>query len=893
MNKLLHWLFRQSRVDEELSQELQSHIEMRAELNRESGMPADEALRAARRRFGNTTRIHEDARSYDVNVFIETIGQDLQYAFRGLRKHPIFAFAAVITLALGIGATTAVFSVVDLILFRDLPYKNSDRLVSIGAEVDVPGAYLGSRQEFLFAGTYLRWRKQQTAFESITSWAGTSDPFGGDATDGCDLTDNEPARLTCAFVAASFLPTFGVEPVFGHNFSAKEDLDGAAAVALVSYKTWAGRFAGDPTIVGRSISLNGKPVQIIGVLPKEFELPTLDEFDLLRPQAFPEARWNTLDSGRQVWAFARLKPRGNLAQAKLEMQPLFSEFVQAAPPNFRKDIKLTVRSLRDRQIGDARLASWVLFGAVLLVLLLASANVANLLLTRAVSRQDEVAVRSALGASRVRLIRQSLTESLVLGMFGSVGGCAIANAALHLFRAVASEGILRLNDAHIDMRVLGFALFVSVGSAILFGIVPAMRSPASEHMSGWRVVGSRRPITNLLIACQIAICIVLLSGAGLLLRTLSNLQRIPLGVDADNVTLFTVVLGPQRYPGLREQNGFFDQLEQRLLGASWASVFSISDSVPLGAAARSNPMSFVQVEGQSTLMDGIGGAVVNRVVTPGYFSAMGIPVIAGRPFQKRDRVSAQNAIVLNQMLARSLFGLQEPLGKRIRFGGRGPTYEVIGVVGNVRNRPIFDDNRPEYYLVRRPPPDPAALQRHGYGRAATVTIRSTLPAARLREQLRAIVASLDPSIPVTVETLNSRAERLTTRPRFNAWLVTAFAAAGLLLAAVGLYGVLSFLVTQRTKEIGVRIALGARNWQVIRLVLAHATVWVSIGVITGLAGSVAAAHGIESMLYGVSEYDLNITSLAVGVLLIVACLAAMIPSWRASRIDPLQALRHD
>jgi len=724
-------------LERQLDAELQLHIELQTRDHMKAGMPEEEARRRALLDFGGLEPIREECRDARATRWAEDLIQDLRYGLRSLFKTPVFAATAIATLALGIGATTAVFSIVDLILFRDLPYAGDDRLVSVGIEVSGPGAFLGSRQEFLFGGMYLQWRERQKAFESLTSWSGTSDPFGGDFPAGCDLTEGRPVRLTCAFVASNFLPTLGVAPLLGRNFTPAEDLAGAPRVALLAYRAWQARFGGDPGVVDRTISLNGQPVRVIGVLPKSFELPTLDEFDLLVPQAFPEAQWQRLDSGLQVWAFARLRPGGSLAQARAQMQTLFKEVVDAAPPNFRNDIRLVVRSLRERQVGDVRYASWLLLGSVLLVLLTACANVANLLLARGVSRQRELAVRAALGAGRPRLIRQSFAESLLLGLAGCTAGLGIAAALLRVFQSIAPQGITRLTQAHIDLRVLVFTLAASFAATLLFGGAPAMRVRNAGLPAGSRVIGGRGLVSHSLIAGQIAVSILLLFGAGLLLRTLWNLQGLPLGVDASNLTTFTVILGDEKYPNPVLRNAFFDRLERRLAETPELTDFAISDSVPLATVSRSNPLSSLQPEGRPKMMDSAGGKVVFRVITPGYFSTFRIPILAGRAFEEQDRRGAEVAIVISQTLARRLFGPDDPLGQRIRFGGQGAAYRVIGVADDARNAPVFEDNSPEYYLVRRPPAPGAIPQFHAYGRSASVTARSAMPLRSLTELVHA------------------------------------------------------------------------------------------------------------------------------------------------------------
>ena len=394
---------------------------------------------------------------------------DLRFAFRMLFKNPGFTAVAVLTLALGIGATTAVFSVVDRILFRSLPYVQDDRLVSVG--IVAPGI---DPHEFMMGRIYVEWRDAQTPFETFTSWIGVTD---------CDLSDQSPLRLNCSQVESTFLPTLGVHPVIGRNFTREEDSPNAPSVALLSYELWRSRFGANPEIIDQTIPLDGHPARVVGILPPNFEMPTLTHSDLLIPQRIDEAVQRKANPGRLLWTFARLKPGVTIAQAKSALQPLFQDSLKLAPPELRKEISLRVRSLRDRQVQDARLVSWLLLGAVTAVLLITCANVASLLLARAISRRRELAMRVSLGAGRMRLVRQFLTESVLLGLLGGVSGCALAYILLQLFISIAPEGIMRLQQADLDLRVLVFILGVTLLSAILFGLAPALTLAQSRALT--------------------------------------------------------------------------------------------------------------------------------------------------------------------------------------------------------------------------------------------------------------------------------------------------------------------------------------------------------------------------------------------------------------------------
>ena len=877
----LRSLFSKRRSERELSDEIRAHLDLATEQNIARGMEAAEAREAARREFGGVEQVKEIYREQRSFPSLESVRQDCRFAVRSAMRSPLFTAAAVLTLALGIGATTAVFSVVDRILFRSLPYPNEDRLVSVGLVAPI------EPNEFMLGSDYVVWRERQEPFEAFTTWSGVTD---------CDIADQSPVRVQCARVESNFLATFGIQPLAGRSFTPEQDQPNGPNVALISYGLWQSRFARDPAVVGKTLILDGEPAGIVGVLPPDFELPTLARADLLIPQRLDVARQQRPNTGRVLRSFARLKPGVTVQQAEAALGPLFTESLEYVPAQFRKEVRLQVRSLRERQVADARVASLVLLGAVLAVLLIACANVANLLLARAAGRRRESAVRAALGAGRARLVRQALTETLLLGVTGGACGCLVAYGLLRWFVTLAPQGIPRLQEAQLDPRVLLFTLGASLICGLLFGLAPALKRPRSEDLAGGRTVGASASLgRHLLVAAQVAVSVVLLSGAGLLLRSLWNLQNEPLGIETRSVLTTSIVLGQQRYPEIAQRQSFFDELERRLRRVPGVTAMAISDTLPPAGRTHAMIYSRILIEGREPLEEGTGGMVVWRAVTPEYFTALGIPIRQGRAFREEDRDPRQNVLIVSESLARRMFPNEDPLGKQLRFGLQENWYTVIGVAADVKNAGLTGTADPEYYHVRQHAPGALAerLMSNDEGRRAGVVLRAAANPTMVAEWMKAEIAALDPTLPVSIDTLAEQVGRLAERPRFNAMLLALFAAAGLTLAAVGLYGVMAFLVAERTREIGVRMALGATPRAITWLVLSHAARWTLGGALLGVVAAVAAGRLLDTMLFGVEQQDPTTLLAALALLVATALLAAWIPSRRAAAVDPMEALRSE
>jgi predicted permease len=530
------------------------------------------------------------------------------------------------------------------------------------------------------------------------------------------------------------------------------------------------------------------------------------------------------------------------------------------------------------------------------VLLIACANVANLLLARGVARERELAVRAALGASRWRLVRPALAESVAIALCGGAAGTGMAHGLLRVLIAMAPSGLPRLDEAAIDMRVLLFATGLSVSSGVLFGLAPALRSTGGAMLAGWRVTGpSKGGLRSVLVAAQIAASMVLLTGAGLLLRSLWNLESIPTGIETEHLLTARFVLGSQRYRRDVDQLAFFNELEQRLAALPGAETVAISDSIPPSGGTRGRPLAAIAIEGVLRRPEGTGGMVAWRYVTPRYFAALGIPILRGRSFDARDRNPTTCAVIVSESLARRLFPGQEAIGRRILGDPTNDWYTVIGIAADVKNRGPQAPAEPEYYLLRKAVPDATFRNQEpptGW-RAATVIVRTAIDPALAAHAVRQLLASLDPTIPVETETMRQRFAEITARPRFDAMLLTLFAAVALVLAAVGLFGVMAFLVAQRTREFGVRMALGATPAAIMRSALAGALRWALAGLIIGAAGALSATRLLRSLLFQVPLSDMRAPMAALILLSAVALAASAGPALRAVRVDPIKALREE
>ena len=867
----------------EVDEELRFHLEQSIAANRAAGMTAEEARRQALIEFGGVERAREQCHEQRPGWWWGTVAQDARYALRGFRRNPAFTLTVIATLALGIGATTAVFSVVDRILFRSLPYAHDDRIVSFGLVQSL------ERQEFTLGAFFYEWRDSQRPFAAVTFERGVST---------CNLTETNPVHLSCADVAQNFLPTLGISPVLGRNFLPEEDLPNGPKVALISDGLWLSRFNRDAGVLDKSIEIDGHPVRIVGVLPKDFEMPRLQPTDVLLPAALDIAAQHTVNSGLgcPLWAFARLKPGVSVAQAKAELEPLFLHTQQWIPPQIRQDFHLQVRSIRDRQMEEAYLVAWVLLGAVLAVLLIACANVASLFSARGAARERELAVRSALGASRGRLIRQTLTEAILLAVAGAAAGCLLAGILLRVFVAIAPTSVPFLAQARLDLRIVLFTVLVSLLCAALFGILPALEKPnAMALVARSTRSGAHARLRRVLVAAQIAVSVVLLSGAGLLVKSFWNLEQQSLGIETRHVLTVRVPLNWERYTTDQAYLDFFARAEAALRRLPGVTAVGISDSLPPDGNSWHNGGRFDElfVAGRPRTPAGTGGTVVERSVTPDYFRVLQIPIQEGRGFTEEERGSSGDFMILSKLLAARLFPQGDAVGQHIQlptyqpyFALNGPVYTIVGVAGNVKNAGLTGQDDPEYYTLR-----------HNRGEEwrghCVLLLETALPAAVVAPWVRSQIAQLDATAPVEIETLHGQVSQLADRPRFETALLGFFAFCGLLMAVIGLYGVIAFMAAQRTQEIGVRMALGATRVDILRLIAGEGLRLIVLGGVLGLGAALAAAQLLKSLLYNVGTHDPLVYAAVALLLAVVALMATLIPARAAMRVEPVEALRFE
>lgn len=860
----------------ELDEEIEFHLTQAIKARVASGMDPAEARRQALIELGGIEPTREQCERQRPGWWIGTVMQDVRYAFRGFGRNPLFTVSVLVTLALGIGATTAVFSVVDPILFRPLPYAEPSRIVSLGFVHPL------ERQEFVMGRFYLEWQQDQTPFSALAAQSTGSHT--------CDLIENNPRQLDCISVQASFLPLFGIAPAFGRNFLPEEDRPNGPRVVMVSNALWKGHYNSDPHILDRMIDVDGKAAQIVGVLPRDFQFPTLEAADIVFPFALDPAVQQTVNGGfgTPMRLFARLKTGVSVAQAHAQMQPLFNGDLKWLPPSAKNETRLSIRTLRDREMQDARPVAWVLFGFVLAVLLMACTNVAGLMMARGAGRQRELAVRSAIGASRGRLIRQALTEALVLSFAGGLAGLAISQALIMVFVRLAPTGIPFITKAHLDLRIGVFAAGVSCLCGAIFGVATALQKPKLAALKAKTSMSRNHAfLRSSLVTAQIAISIILLSGAALLLRSFTKIEEQNLGMQTGGVLTLKVALPGLRYNTNQKVMDFYLRLESSLRRLPGTRAVAITDSVPPGGWQGDFRFSDLHVQGKPPIPPGTGGTVAGRSVTSDYFRVLNIPIVRGRGFPDQDRTGDEREVILSRLLAQRLFPGEEPIGKRLLPGANlsGAGALVVGVADNVKNNGLTEQSDPEMYTLRR------SVAGDWDGNHLTLILDSAMPVSAIEPWVRSEVSSIDHTIPIEMEPLNQSLNRLADRPRFETTLLGIFALTGLVLAVVGLYGLIAFMTTQRTHEIGVRMALGATQANILRLIAMDGLRMVLVGSTIGLGTALAISHILKTLLFQVSVYD-PLTYILVPLLLLsVALVAILIPARGGTHVEPAITLR--
>ena len=820
----------------------------------------------------------EEMRDGRSGALLDTIVQDVRYGARTLARTPAFTTAAVLALALGIGANAAIFSVVDAVILRPLPYGNPERLAVILHDDDGP----------VSAANFADWRSRSRSFESM----GAAEYWTPNATGV-----GEPEKLWALHVTPSVFPLLGITPLLGRTFLAEEGERGAEHEVVLGYSLWQRRFGGDPRIVGESITLDGAQYAVVGVMPRDFKFAPFwaTKAELWAPLVVDASRSREANTLR---VFARLAPGVSLAQARAEMATITARLEREYPGTNRG---ITVQSLKDKVVGDIRPALLVELGAVSFVLLIACANVAHMLLARAAARRKELALRTALGASRARVIRQLLIESLLLALLGGGGGLLLAMGGMRALLALAPAGIPRIETIGLDARALLFLLVVSLLTGVGFGLVPALRASATDLNDALKEGGrgsaegiGRNRFRSVLMASEFALALILLVGAGLMIRSFIALRAIDPGLDPHNVLTMVVPVAGSSEAAPEKRAIFYEQLLQRVQSLPGVVSASAINHLPLAGDEWGRTF---HVEGRPLAQRGDAPEATYRVVFPGYFRTMDIPLLRGRDVGEGDNLDAPAVVVVNEFLANRYWPGEDPIGKRITLDDpKRDSVSWITVVGVVKNAIQGDWTASEHEEIYLP-----FLQNRSYleGEGAhlayqTLVIRTSSEAAALAPAVRKAVWSLDSNLPVSeVQTMDAVVARATAQQRFNLFLLAIFAAVALVLAAVGIYGVMSYSVSRRTHEIGLRMALGARPGDVVGIVVGQAMLLAVIGACVGFVGALALGRFMSSFLYGVQPSD-PLTFLAMSIVLgVVALAASYIPARRATRIDPLLALRHE
>ena len=868
---------RRRTLDREIDDELRFHVELRAADLQRAGRSADDARREARRLLGNDVSLRDRTRDADVWVRLETALQDVRYAARTLWRAPLFTVAATLTLAIGLGVNTAMFAVVYGVLIRPLPYADAARLHLVFQTSGRAGRTRVTPLDFVDLQAQVRSMR-------VAAIVGNGFTFTG---------QGDPELAVGHLVSGEFFHLLGVRPALGRTFGTAEEAAGKNDVIVLSHGFWQRRFAGDPDIVGRTVTANNRSLTVLGVMNPEFSYQGA-RYQFWVPLPLRGANPDKLPinrNSRYVQVLAKLNPGVSRDVAGAELRSVAASLAQANPDTGR-NMSFILSSLTQETVGGVRDALQLLFAAVLLVLLIACSNVTSLLLARFIGRRPEVRMRAALGASRGRLVLQFVIETLVLYAGGTVAGLVLAMLLLDLLRTLGPGVIPRVTDVALVMPVLAFTCVTSLFAALVFGMLPALQ--ATRGSSAWGMGArtatgdrSHQRLRGAIVIAQIAVALCLLAGASLVARSLVNLQTVDKGFDPEGRVTFNVVIPPTRFPEAPAMHAFYARLFDTIAARPEFTSVGTTTAFPLSGQDLENGFA---VDGYAAPSPDQEPVAALRGVSPSYTAAMGIPIRAGRALTSADDQRGAPVALVNEAFARRYLAGRNPIGGRLSVGGpEGPWRTVVGVVADVRHRALATEARPEVLLpwVQL---DPAFLK--AWARSISFVVRSNLELAAAASLIRPQVRQLDANTPVIeLQPVSALVEQSVAEPRFRTFLLSSFALTSVCLAAVGIFGVLSYLVSERTREIGIRMALGARPHTIFRDVLGVAGSLVAIGSLLGLAGGVALTRWIRGLLFQISPTDPSTLAAATLGLVVVALLAALIPARRATRVNPVIALR--
>jgi predicted permease len=868
-------LWTRQELDRDLEDEVAFHLAMREKKNRAAGAEADEARYAARRQFGNATRVKETAREMRTFPSFEQFWQDLRFAARGLRKDAGFSVIAIATLALGIGASTAIFSVVNSVLLRPLPFDRPERVVRVWEA----NPHRGYARNVVNPLNFLDWCEQNRSFLSMAAIVGGSADVN---------TGNAPVTVKAYRVTPAFFTVLGVAPLVGRTFSDDDGIPGHDTRAVLSYEFWQQELGRDPTVLERSIRVDDVPVQIVGVMPRSFSVPNMKAsvwlpFALVRNAEFAK-------HGRYMRVVARLKPGVTLTQAQQDMERVAAWTAQVRP-DFNTGWGAVVNPMLKDVTSDVRRPLFVLLSAVGFVLLIACANVANLLLMRGTKRQREIAVRSALGAGRGRLVRQLLIESLLLASTGTAGGILIAHWGVRGLLTLIPEAapLPRMESIQVDGPVLLFALALALCTTVLFGLLPALKLSRVD-LQDWLKQGSARTgvsgnrrLRQSLVVAEVALALVLSTGAGLLLRSFRRLTAVDLGFNADHVVSMSISTSPVKYNDGPKRARYIERLLEEIRNTPGVRAASTTDFLPLSSDLVSGSCFALGAEPPVNSATAPGSQFL--IISPGYFETMGTPMESGRDFNQGDTPKAPGAAIVNRAFVSKFFPGGDALGKQLNVCWDAPNpVRIVGVAANSRQTKLGDAPAPTIYLDNSQAP---------LG-GATFVVRAAGDPQQVIRSVEIAIHKVDPDQAISeMRTMDRVFSDSASDARLQAVLLVVFAVLAIVLAMIGVYGVISYSVGQRTQEIGIRIALGAASASIGRMVLREALVLAGLAVMIGLAGAVALTRVLEALLYETRPTDPVTLASVCGIVLVVAAAAAMLPARRAMRVDPMVALREE